>query len=91
MGRRHPAVVWALWESWVDQFVIIRRGQLWAADDPIVRRNPDAFTDDPTLIEGLIKSSLNPSGSYDPVDFDGIAEDAEAKLAQGLRRGPRGA
>ena len=38
--------------TWVDSYTMIRKGQPWDADHPIVKAHPENFTDqDPTLLE----------------------------------------
>lgn len=43
-----PSVVFSLYDMWADEYTYLKAGDIWAADDPIVRKHPDWFTDDPT-------------------------------------------
>jgi len=45
-------IVLAKSDVWIETNVMIRRGQPWDADHPVVRAHPECFTDDdPTLLE----------------------------------------
>lgn len=43
-----PKIVYAQFSTWVTPTVQVHRGEVWAADDPVVASHPDWFTDDPT-------------------------------------------
>lgn len=40
-------VVYAIFSTWVTPTVQVERGQVWDAEDPVVKSHPDWFTADP--------------------------------------------
>lgn len=54
-----PGVVYAVTDTWVAPGVYTRRGETWAADDPIVAEHPDAFQADPEAL-GVVRRSGPP-------------------------------
>lgn len=52
-------VVYGVADAWISQSVMTRRGEVWAADDPVVREHPAAFTSDP-FAAGLVRRSAPP-------------------------------
>lgn len=51
------SVVYASAEGWVSPTVFIHKGEIWAADDPVVKAHPAWFTDDP---ERFTKRTVHP-------------------------------
>jgi hypothetical protein len=72
-------VVFATTTAWISETVMIRVGQVWAADDPVVTEHPDCFTADPAGFERrTVAARVSP-----PV----VVESATAEPGE-LRRGP---
>lgn len=40
--------VFAIFSTWVTPTVQVQKGEIWDADDPVVRSHPDWFTNDPS-------------------------------------------
>lgn len=59
--------------------IVVRKGEHWPADDPVVQANPDLFTDDPRY--GLSFSTPPPEMAEAPVE--------QATAAPGERRNTR--
>jgi hypothetical protein len=74
------SVVYAVNTGWVTSAVYTNRGETWAADDPVVAENPNAFTADPE-VAGLVRRS-------GAVVEQATAEPGERRT---LPRRPRGA
>lgn len=79
-------VVYATTDSWITPTVLTRRGEVWAADDPVVAQHPDAFTDDPDQAGVVRRSGPAPA----PVVEQATAAPGERRdLPRRRERGPQ--
>jgi hypothetical protein len=54
-------VVYATVSTWVSPTVFIHAGEIWVADDPVVKAHPECFTTDPTAYaKGTVERGEQP-------------------------------
>lgn len=56
-------VVYGKSDMWIDHLTMIRRGEIWKADDPIVAQFPQHFTSDPAEFARSSSSQSTTSGA----------------------------
>lgn len=78
-------VVYAKSDRWLTPEVFTRRGEAWAADDPAVMGNPDAFTDDPEA-NGTLRRTAPASP---PVVEEATAAPGERRTVRRVRDAPQ--
>lgn len=69
---------------------MVRRGELWAQDDPVVTQNPQMFTGDP-MVAGLVRTSAPQRLSNVPPAAGAVETATAAPGEQRRTRTPRGA
>jgi hypothetical protein len=74
--------VWALFSTWVTPTVMVQRGDVWDASDPVVTSHPDWFTADPEA-HGFVKGS---GETPEPVTPERAPDVESATAAPGERR-----
>jgi len=75
-------IVFAKQTGYLSQFVFVRKGDAWDADDPVVKRFPNAFSPDP---EEYVHRSVKP----EPRKKEQVIEQATAAPGEKRRGRPR--
>jgi hypothetical protein len=74
-------LVYAKGTAWVTPSVQLHEGEAWVADDPLVKRRPDLFTDTPKIVRTTLTRQQIAERDEAPVE--------QATRAPGERRATR--